>query len=84
MSVRKGMYIINGAERIVMSEYETDTLASVLRRIGLTSVKVGCGTGQCGTCTVLVNGDPVRACIKKFRDIPEHIFFVYGLVEFGI
>lgn len=72
MSVRKGMYIINGAERIVMSEYETDTLASVLRRIGLTSVKVGCGTGQCGTCTVLVNGDPVRACIKKFRDIPEH------------
>lgn len=72
MSVKKGIYIINGAERVVMSEYEKDTLADVLRRIGLTSVKVGCGTGQCGTCTVLVNGDPVRACIKKFRDIPEH------------
>ena len=41
MSIKKGMYIINGAERIVMSEYETDTLTSVLRRIELTSVKVG-------------------------------------------
>ncbi|MDY2984285.1 MAG: molybdopterin cofactor-binding domain-containing protein [Synergistes jonesii] len=72
MSIRKGIFIINGAERVVMSEYDKDSLADVLRRIGLTSVKVGCGSGQCGTCTVLVNGDPVRACIKKFKDIPEH------------
>ena len=72
MSIRKGIFIINGAERVVMSEYEKDTLADVLRRIGLTSVKVGCATGQCGTCTVLVNGAPVRACIKKFKDMPEH------------
>lgn len=71
MTIKKGIYIINGAERMVMSDYEKDTLSSVLRRLGLTSVKVGCGTGQCGTCTVLVNGEPVRSCMKKFRDIPE-------------
>ena len=41
MSIRKGIFIINGAERVVMSEHEKDTLADVLRRIGLTSVKVG-------------------------------------------
>ncbi|GHE61934.1 (2Fe-2S)-binding protein [Streptomyces spiralis] len=40
------------------------SLADVLRRdLGLTGTTVGCETGVCGSCTVLVNGEPVRSCL---------------------
>ncbi|MCP4519257.1 MAG: molybdopterin-dependent oxidoreductase, partial [Delftia sp.] len=43
-------------------------LAGVLRReLGLTGTKIGCGDGKCGTCTVLLDGRPVRACVYPAR-----------------
>ena len=71
MNLSKGIYKINGVNRLVMFNPEKDTLADVLRRIGLTSVKVGCGVGQCGVCTVLYDGKPVRACVRKMKNVPE-------------
>jgi len=42
----------------------SDTLLSVLReRLGLTGTKYGCGAGECGACNVLLNGNPVNACL---------------------
>ena len=64
-------YNINGVERPVLCNPETDTLAAVIRRMGLTGTKVGCGTGVCGACSVLVNGDVVRACVRKMKAVPE-------------
>ena len=42
----------------------TDTLLDVLRnQLGITSSKRGCDSGDCGACTVLLDGKPVRACL---------------------
>jgi aerobic-type carbon monoxide dehydrogenase small subunit (CoxS/CutS family) len=40
-----------------------DTLLEVLRREGFAGVKKGCGTGDCGACTILLNGRAVNACL---------------------
>ncbi len=58
---------INGVERFVVCDPEKDTLAVVLRRMGLTGVKIGCGTGVCGACSVILNGEVVRSCTKKMK-----------------
>ena len=44
------------ASRLLLSEFLRD-------RLGLTGTHVGCGTGACGSCTVLLHGEPVRACV---------------------
>ncbi|MCS7216234.1 MAG: (2Fe-2S)-binding protein [Candidatus Bipolaricaulota bacterium] len=40
-----------------------ESLLALLRRLGMKSVKEGCGMGECGTCTVLLEGKPVRSCL---------------------
>src|SRR5262249_30716625 len=53
---------VNGAARDVDAA-PSDTLLTVLRdKLDLTGTKYGCGEGQCGACTVLVDGQPVRSC----------------------
>jgi aerobic-type carbon monoxide dehydrogenase small subunit (CoxS/CutS family) len=57
--------LVNGVERMVAVSPD-ETLLNVLRdNLGLTGTKYGCGEGQCGACTVLVEGLPVRSCRMK-------------------
>jgi len=63
---------INGVERFVTFEPEKDSLAEVLRRMGLTGVKVGCNSGACGACSVLLDGEVVRSCARKMKRVREY------------
>ncbi len=56
--------IINGVERrLVVGKNES--LLHALRRHSYRSVKMGCNTGDCGVCTVLLDGRPVRSCMTR-------------------
>lgn len=72
MNLSKMTLNINGAPRTFVCDKNKDTLASVLRRLGLTGTKVGCGTGVCGACSVVLNGKVVRSCTRKIKSVEEY------------
>jgi nicotinate dehydrogenase subunit A len=54
---------INGVEQRVDSwDPEQPLLYTIRNAVGLTGTKFGCGLAQCGACTVLMDGEPVRSC----------------------
>ncbi len=57
--------VVNGTRRAIASEGEASLLSVLRDEIGLTGAKYGCGEGQCGACTVLIDGVPRRSCITK-------------------
>jgi aerobic-type carbon monoxide dehydrogenase small subunit (CoxS/CutS family) len=54
--------LVNGAEHRVDAAPDEPLLTVLRGRLGLTGTKYGCGEGQCGACTVLLDGKPVRSC----------------------
>jgi carbon-monoxide dehydrogenase small subunit len=54
--------IINGVVRAIEVE-PGELLIDTLRGIGLRGVKLGCGEGDCGTCTILLDGEPMLSCL---------------------
>ncbi len=54
-------FILNGAKKVAEAE-AAQSLLDLLRSLGLASVRAGCDTGNCGLCTVWVNGAPTLAC----------------------
>ena len=72
MKLTRVRLTINGVERPVICDLQKDTLAVVLRRMGLTGTKIGCGIGVCGACSVILNGEVVRSCTKKMKTVKEY------------
>jgi aerobic carbon-monoxide dehydrogenase small subunit len=54
---------VNGSMHDAMVEPQTSLLRLLRDEFGLTGTKEGCSTGYCGACTVLVDGQPVNACL---------------------
>ena len=56
--------IVNGEDRDFAGDLRTSLLDFLRRDCGLTGTKKGCDHGQCGACTVLVNGERINACLS--------------------
>ena len=62
-------FTLNG-RRVRADAHPMARLLDVLRiECGLTGTKEGCGEGECGACTVLVDGEPVNSCLVPFAQI---------------
>ena len=54
---------VNGKETELAVDDRESLLDTLRNRLGLTSVKKGCEVGECGACTVLVDGEAIDSCI---------------------
>ena len=54
---------VNGTVRRLQADPQTTLLSALRDHLGLTGSKYGCGEGQCGACTVLIDGRATRSCI---------------------
>ena len=74
---------LNGAPRTLDAPSAT-RLLDALRAAGLTGTKEGCGEGECGSCTVLLDGAPVNACLVLLGQCEgRSVLTVEGLADEG-
>ena len=60
---------VNGASHRVPAEPDTPLLYVLRNDLGLNGAKFGCGLAQCGACTVLIDGKPVRSCVTPIGSL---------------
>jgi len=62
---------VNGKTRSVTAEPDTPLLYVLRNDLELNGAKFGCGLAQCGACTVLVGGRPVRSCVTEIGSVGD-------------
>jgi aerobic-type carbon monoxide dehydrogenase small subunit (CoxS/CutS family) len=62
---------IDGQAHTIEAEPDMPLLYALRDDLGMKNPRFGCGLGQCGACTVLVNGEPVRSCVTAVESIGD-------------
>ncbi len=73
---------INGSTRDIDADSQVSLLSVLREQLDLTGSKYGCGEGQCGACTVLINGNPRKSCITPVGAVGQkQITTIEGLAK---
>jgi len=70
---------VNGVDQSLSVEPETPLLYVLRNDVGLNGPKFGCGLAQCGACTVLIDGKPVRSCVTPVSAVKGPVSTIEGL-----
>ena len=77
-------FTVNGQQHSVTTDPERPLLEVLREELRLTGTKFGCGQGQCGACTVLINGQRAQACQTPVSKVyNQSILTVEGLAKDG-
>lgn len=70
---------VNGKTISIEADPEMPLLWALRDVAGLTGTKFGCGIAQCGACTVLMDGEPVRSCVTPVSSVSGEITTIEGI-----
>ena len=77
------MLTVNGRVHTLDVDPSTPLLYVLRNDLELRGPRFGCGLGQCGTCTVLVDGRPVRSCSRAVSSVRGEVTTLEGLAQDG-
>jgi aerobic-type carbon monoxide dehydrogenase small subunit (CoxS/CutS family) len=83
--VKRELHItVNGDEYHLLVDTRRTLLDVIRDEVGLTGTKNGCGAGECGACTVLLNGTPVNSCLMLAHEADgQEVTTIEGLAAGG-
>jgi aerobic carbon-monoxide dehydrogenase small subunit len=84
--VKRELHItVNGDAHHLLVETHRTLLEVIREDIGLTGTKNGCGAGECGACTVLLDGEPVNSCLVLAHEAEgREVITIEGLAIGGV
>lgn len=81
---REFRFNLNGDDRFTTTDEDRPLLDVLREDFQLTGTKYGCGEGECGACTVLVDGEPTRSCITAVGEVDgQRVETIESLAEDG-
>ena len=84
MTIHRIAITVNGETELVEVPSNMTLLRMLREKLALTGTKNGCSSGECGACTVMLNGEPVNSCLVLAAECDgAEIITVEGLAEDG-